>query len=138
MEPPAIDHSRAKHRLEWIWPLAMAALIVFASSRSTVAGPQFSNSDKVAHFGAYGLLATLVCRLRPGWKGAILGLLCASAFGVSDEWHQSFVPGRSSDVFDWIADTLGATLAVGAYAGWPLYRRVLEWPIRGRRRIVEA
>lgn len=138
MEPPAADPSRAKPRLEWIWALAMAGLIVFASSRSMVAGPQFSNSDKVAHFGAYGLLATLVCRVGSGWKGALWGLLLASAFGVSDEWHQSFVPGRSSDVFDWVADTVGATLAVSLYAGAPWYRRVLEWPIWRRGRAAEA
>jgi VanZ family protein len=36
----------------------------------------------------------------------------ASAFGATDEVHQSFVPGRNADVADWVADTLGA--AVGA------------------------
>jgi len=31
---------------------------------------------------------------------------------MTDEWHQSFVVGRFSDVADWVADTSGAALAV--------------------------
>jgi VanZ family protein len=31
---------------------------------------------------------------------------------MSDEWHQSFVEGRTTDVFDWLADTLGASMAL--------------------------
>ena len=49
-----------------------------------------------------------------------------SLFGATDEWHQSFVPGRASEVKDWVADTLGAALAVSLYAGWGRYRRLLE------------
>jgi VanZ family protein len=36
----------------------------------------------------------------------------ASLYGISDEFHQSFVPGRTPDVVDWLADTSGALLAV--------------------------
>jgi VanZ family protein len=64
-------------------------------------------------------------------------LLVVSAYGASDEWHQSFVPGRSTDVRDWIADTIGAALAIGLYAGWAWYRRLLETPLRLRRLSVE-
>ncbi|MES2693610.1 MAG: VanZ family protein [Verrucomicrobiota bacterium] len=113
----------------YVWPVAIAALVIAASHRSRVAGPAVPNIDKYAHFAVYGLIGTLVCRTRSGWKGAVIGLAAASAFGVTDEWHQSFVPGRSPDVMDWVADTLGAALAVTLYAGWPLYRRVLEWPL---------
>lgn len=38
-------------------------------------------------------------------------ILFCSLYGISDEWHQSFVVGRSSDVLDWLADTSGAVLA---------------------------
>lgn len=138
MEPPAAAKSRARRALDWVWPLSIMAIIFFASTRSTVAGPGFSNSDKVAHFGAYGLLATLICRLGTGWRGALWGLLGASAFGATDEWHQYYVPGRSSDVFDWVADTTGAALAVSLYAGWPLYRRLLECRLLGRRGMAPA
>jgi VanZ family protein len=116
------------------WPLAIAALIFFASSRSHVASPGFTQvDDKFAHFAVYGLLATLVCRLGEGRQVAFWTLLAVSAYGASDEWHQSFVPGRSTDVRDWIADTVGAAIAIGLYMRWTWYRRLLEMPLgRGR------
>lgn len=101
-------------------------MIFYASSRSRIAAPPVANVDKYGHFLVYGLLATLLCRCGAGWRAAGAALLAASAFGASDEWHQSFVPGRSSDVRDWVADTLGAALAVALYTGWARYRRVLE------------
>ena len=47
-------------------------------------------------------------------------------FGVLDEWHQSFIPGRFSEFADWIADSLGAAVAVFLYTKWHRYRRLLE------------
>ena len=49
------------------------------------------------------------------------------SFGISDEIHQSFVPGRSPDLWDLVADSLGALL--GAYLA-PL---LVRYPWRGRR-----
>ena len=117
-----------------LWPLAIAVMILCASQRSRVAAPGITNIDKVAHFAVFGLLGTLVCRCGRGWRGAVWALVVVSAFGASDEWHQSFVPGRSSDVMDWIADTAGAGLAVALYAGWSSYRRLLETPVWQRPR----
>jgi VanZ family protein len=115
-----------------VWPLAVAALIICASHRSTIASPNVTNIDKVTHFAVYGLLATLTCRLSTGWRAAGWALLAVSLFGVADEWHQSFVPGRSPSVADWIADTLGAAVAVTLYVGCGGYRRLLEWRLWGR------
>ena len=73
----------------------------------------------------------MLCRIGHGWRGAAWALLAASAYGATDEFHQLFVPGRSCDVFDWLADTTGAALAVGLYQGVGFYRRALEsrlWP----------
>lgn len=114
--------------------MAVAALVVAASSRSTVAGPQITHFDKVVHFGVYGLIGTLVVRQRPGWRGALWSVALVSAFGATDEWHQSFVPGRSTELADWVADTLGAATAAALYAGWPWYRNLLERPVRFGRR----
>jgi VanZ family protein len=120
---------------EWwirlLWPLLIAGLIFAASSRARVAGPGLTSvDDKFAHFAVYGLLATLVCRLGRGWRAALVALVVTSAFGASDEWHQSFVPGRMADFGDWVADTLGALLAVGLYARWKWYRELLERPLQ--------
>jgi VanZ family protein len=120
------------------WALAIACLIFFASSRSYVPSPGITNlDDKIGHFALYGLLGTLVCRVGRGWRSAAWALLLVSAFGASDEWHQSFVPGRWSDVRDWLADSLGAGVAVTLYTGWTCYRELLEHPLFRRRNGVE-
>ena len=77
--------------------------------------------DKILHFVEYGGLAVLLFRAFSseglGWlAAAAFALLVTSAYGVSDEWHQAFVPSRTSDVRDWLADTIGAALAIGLYS----------------------
>lgn len=110
----------------WLWPVLLATAIVSASGRGQVAAPAIVNFDKVAHFAIYGLLATLVARNGFVPRRAWVPIVAVSLFGLSDEWHQSFTPGRSVEIVDWVADTLGAIVAVGAYACWPAYRLMLE------------
>jgi VanZ family protein len=119
----------------WLWPVLVAAVIFFASSQSEVAAPGLPHIDKISHFSVYGLLATLVVRLRVGRRAALLSILIVSLYGITDEWHQSFTPGRSVEVADWLADTLGAALAVTLYRGWAAYRGWLEKPLWAKRRI---
>lgn len=113
----------------------IAALIFIASDQSELAGPSITGIDKVTHFLVYGLLATLVVRLGEGRRSAWVSLIVVSAYGLFDEWHQSFTPGRFVEVADWIADTLGAAVAILLYRGWAPYRRWLETPIRRKRRV---
>lgn len=121
---------RVAARRRWrarVWPILIAGLIVAASHRPKLASPgDIPHLDKMVHFAVYGLLATLVCRNGAGWRAAAGAWLIVAAFGATDEWHQSFVPGRSVELADWLADTLGAALAVCLYAGVERYRRVLE------------
>lgn len=127
-------------RRRWLWPILLAALIFAASSRSEVAAPSVPGTDKAAHFVAYGMLATLVLRAFRGADQRLAtsapwaALLLASLHGISDEWHQSFTPGRAVEVADWVADTLGAALAVTFYSRWKRYRETLELPVRLRRK----
>jgi VanZ family protein len=117
----------------WAYPLALAAVVVFASGRGQVAAPSIVNFDKLAHFAIFGLLATLVARC-PGVSRFRYAIVLASLFGIGDEFRQSFTPGRSVELADWMADTAGAVTAVTAYVLWPAYRRLLETPLRWRRR----
>lgn len=117
----------------WLFPVALASMIVIASGRGQVAGPEIVNFDKLAHFSVFGLLATLVVRA-PGMKHAWVAVFVVSVFGISDEIRQSFTPGRSVAFADWVADTSGACVAVVAYTFWHGYRRLLEWRIFGGRR----
>ena len=79
----------------------------------------------VAHFCEYLLLgALLVNALRshmsPG-RAVWVAILCASAYAVTDEFHQLFVKGRYCDPVDWITDTCGAAL------GCAIARQVLRY-----------
>ncbi len=65
--------------------------------------------DKLYHAGNFGVLAAL---LYPVTGRAWLAALLASLYGISDEVHQAFVPDRSADALDWLADTVGALAAV--------------------------
>jgi VanZ family protein len=76
-------------------------------------------TDHTGHFIGYGLLGALALRGFAGarWQGitfsaAWRSVLFCSIYGVTDEYHQSFVAGRSPAVDDWVADTAGAALAV--------------------------
>lgn len=74
--------------------------------------PSFPSSDKVIHLLAYGLLASLIYfareKSRPLFHPIFIPFLIAFLYGVSDEIHQHFVPGREAHVFDALADSLGA------------------------------
>lgn len=48
--------------------------------------------------------------VRVSWLAVLLAVACASLYGVTDELHQYFVPGRACDPADWLVDTCGAVL----------------------------
>ena len=76
--------------------------------------------DKALHAIEYGGLAFLLCRGSRGegasWLTAFtFSLVVVCAYALSDEWHQAFVPGRDSNVRDWMADTVGGSIGVVFY-----------------------
>ncbi|MDJ0720948.1 MAG: VanZ family protein [Desulfobacterales bacterium] len=111
--------------LPWLLLIGLCKLIFWQSSGPLPAlTPPLPGFDKIAHVSVYALLAWLAARafatlpLKPSagwvpWAAAIFAVL----YGLSDEAHQSFVPGRSADAWDLVADTIGA--AIGAL----FYRR---------------
>lgn len=117
---------------------AYMAAIFFLSSQPSLPRVAPAVSDKQAHFVVYAGLATLTCRALAGGSfagltagRAVAAVALASAYGVSDEAHQALVPGRSTEVGDWVADTLGAVAAAGACYAWGIIarsRRVRERP----------
>jgi len=77
----------------------------------------FIHQDKIYHAGAYFIMGLLAWRSFKHLTDspiilALISITFCCLFGVSDEWHQSFVEGRSSDIADWIADSSGAGLAI--------------------------
>lgn len=94
------------------------SFIYWLSSRNSIPTPLlFMHQDKILHMGAYFIMGILAWRFFNDFISKPLltyfvSLCFCSLYGISDEWHQSFVPGRDTDVMDWVADTLGATLAL--------------------------
>jgi len=103
--------------LRFFWLLlviAYSAFIFYLSDQPSLAVPAlFPQQDKLLHAIAYGVLAFLALNYlkhQPLTFNAALvySFFYCALYGVSDEWHQSFIDGRQADVFDWLADCSGA------------------------------
>ncbi|MGH8004485.1 MAG: VanZ family protein [Limisphaerales bacterium] len=107
----------------WLPPIGYALLIFALSSIKSASLPtlRFELGDKLIHLGEYGLFGFLFARLfvQLGWKNPyIWAVLIASFYGAADEIHQFYVPGRTMEVYDWIADTIGGLLGSQACRLW--------------------
>lgn len=85
----------------------------------------FPGQDKIAHFIVYGILAVTVIgahsqevqRAAP-LRVVIRSVIICLLFGISDEFHQYFIPGRSVSFFDLVADVLGAAVVCFFWLKW--------------------
>ena len=104
----------------WL-PVFLWAAVIFAfSSPPQIKVSQFFLWDfiakKTAHLSEYAILFALIFRATKGsW---ILSFLLIMLYAVSDEFHQSFVPGRTATYFDLGFDLSGANIA--SYIIWKL------------------
>ena len=110
-------------RLSLLLALAWMALLFYLSHQPGLDTPMlFPAQDKVFHAGVYGVLGFLLLIAQPrraqgySWKQVGISALIASLYGLSDEIHQYFIPGRSTEVLDWVADSLGALMAASLLA----------------------
>ena len=105
-------------RRAWITVFAWLAFIELLTSLPGSALPPLPPApvrlDWVAHFSLYGMLGVLLARVGvlESWSRRRLALtvVMISLFGVLDELHQLFIPGRSCEVGDWAMDTLGSAI----------------------------
>jgi VanZ family protein len=65
--------------------------------------------DKLLHATAFGSFAMLLW-FGIGFRASVVSWIAITVVGALDEFHQIFVPGRSADIFDVLADTIGAAL----------------------------
>jgi hypothetical protein len=105
--------------LRLVGPLAYMALIWWLSSQPLPVDLP-GGSDKLVHALAFAVLCALwLAALAPrAWSAARTALFAVAAtalWGALDEVHQSFVPGRSPDVLDALADLSGALVAALGY-----------------------
>jgi len=110
-------------RLSLLLALAWMALLFYLSHQPSIETPTlFSGQDKVLHAAVYALLGLLLLAAQPrqaqgySWQQVGISALIASLYGLSDEIHQYFVPGRSNEILDWVADTVGALIAASLLA----------------------
>ena len=80
--------------------------------------------DKLYHFIEYAILGGLLARAFVKAKPSVvpsqliwgMAVLISILYGASDEWHQTFVPGRFATLADWVADVVGSIAGVfGVY-----------------------
>jgi VanZ family protein len=110
--------------LKYWFPVFLYCCIIFGAS--AVPAKEIPNSlflgDKVIHMVEYGILAVLFARAirhasRSKWALLIwaLAVYFVAFYGITDEFHQSFVAGRSSDLMDWFADISGGAIGAAVY-----------------------
>ena len=116
-------------RLLWAWGPAAGLMAALWFVSGTPSPPRLpgSVSDVTAHFVAYGLLAAAILRAVAGaeWArvsvgGALLAAALGAAYGLTDEFHQSFVPGRTPELRDVAADALGSAAGAGLVWAWSI------------------
>lgn len=120
----------------WVWGPAVAQMaLIFAISSLRDAPLPDNVSDHFGHGLGYAILAVAMFRACAGasWAGVSLrsGALAIGAsvlYGLSDELHQMFVPGRSAAWDDVVADLYGAL--IGAALVGILYIINKLWPTR--------
>lgn len=104
--------------LYWIPALVVMAAIAVLSHRSDLPDLPGGPPDWLLHGMEYGVLAA-ACAFgatrgfvpeRRKAAAAATATVIAAGYGVLDEWHQSFVPGRDPSLMDWLADLVGAAL----------------------------
>jgi VanZ family protein len=113
-----------------VWPAVLDAALILVIGSLPVAPPGTERfSDKTLHCIAFGILAWLASRafrhLSPGEPASALvrGFLSSVAVGAGLELWQALLPYRSAELLDFVADAIGALIAVLITAGvWQLTR----------------
>ena len=103
----------------WLPALAWMALIFIVSSRPQPPGPADPALDfiwkKSVHVMSYALLAALIRRaIAASPQATQWAFVLTLLYAIGDEFHQSFVPGRTARATDVLIDMVGATISLGA------------------------
>lgn len=126
--------------IAWGPAVLWMAVIFYLSAQGSLGGqkwaPIFMALRKSAHIFEYAVLAMLIgFGLLRTWGAAghrlskvllsrawVLGTALSTIYAVSDEFHQSFVPGRGAHVEDVIIDALSSVVGLGLVYIWSSYR----------------
>jgi len=116
------------HFLKFWFPVYLYAGVIFIySAQSDLSlAPRMLHGDKLLHLLEYAVLSFLIARAAVNSRSLklklhfrLLAISLAFVYGLSDEFHQYFVPGRCADVLDLFADGAGALLGQLALRSCP-------------------
>ncbi|MBI4300266.1 MAG: VanZ family protein [Chloroflexi bacterium] len=117
MEKESAEPRKApRPALRWLLVLAWMGLIFYVSSRSQLPTGHGALGEAVSfggHLSEYAILGGLL-RWALSARAGLLTLAIAVLYALSDEFHQSFVPGRNASALDFLVDILAASLAIAA------------------------
>lgn len=109
------------------WLIMSLAIIYFSHQESIeFLNGTFYLQDKVLHFNAYLIygftiqLAIINSNNYRTRKYIYTIILIGAIFGLSDEIHQYFVIGRSTEFLDWVADVLGVSFSL-------IFKNIILW-----------
>jgi len=130
-----ITQRRTSLLIRWTAAIAWMAFVFYLSSQSSLPSLYNRFEDLLSlagHFVEYAVLALLLRWAIRGFfpagidsgasHAACWAFLIAVAYGITDELHQHFVPGRYMDPLDLLIDATGAAAALWA-AAWVMGRR---------------
>lgn len=109
MRAGIINWLQAHNKAAWCVTVCYMGLIFYLSSLPQVSEHIEESTTLLLHMIKYaflGLLLSIALGLRT--KSAFFAMILASVYGVTDEIHQFFVPGRVASIVDIAADSLGA------------------------------
>ncbi len=106
-----------------LWALAIFSFSSFSTPKTSVIYWQDFLVKKTAHVIEYGILAVLLYRALKATgagerKAGLLAIVIVFFYGITDEFHQSFTPGREPRIRDVLIDTAGAGLFIYAVWNW--------------------
>jgi VanZ family protein len=117
-EPREKSRGARPSALWYVTPAALYVAYIFVMGTAENAEPPMDVSDKTAHFAAFGLMVPFLTRaLRyflpaaPRVRLVLAAAALSSLAGALLEFWQAFLPYRSAELLDWVADTIGAVFA---------------------------
>ncbi len=110
-----LEGLRARHRrgLKSLWAAGTLIILILSLLPKDMMIPEPPLSDKIAHFLAYGAVTWVGAMAASTLKRRVYLGLAMLALGILLELAQAFVPGRSPEMLDGMANMFGVIAGLG-------------------------
>lgn len=107
----------------WLPAILVAGIIFALSSQSGATVSSNGDVDYLAHETAHFVIFSILClAFYRATKSVFFSMILTILYGVSDELHQQFVPGRNGNLIDIAVDTFAAFFVGGIL--WKYYAKI--------------